>query len=419
MKRKWINIFIFCAISICCNAQVEGYKFYAALDSIKTSGFYNIILTPEINAHLKTDYSDVRIVNAAGKWVPHALHVPAYEITSHSANWDLKYSVLENNKVNSIFIINGKNTELNNVELSIRNSTAERYCSLSGSDDNLNWFVINDSILINPIPSDTKSINTFNIDFPLSNYNFYRLVIFNSNKDPYDVIGITSIAKIEDPGVFKSKVLVNPSTVISQKDSNKISYIKITQQHPYHFDGFNIKVSGVKYYSRNADIFIPTNTNHSFSNPGKLLQSFTISNNSNLNFHLPLTMINDTVFYLLVHNEDNLPLQINEVNTTLNEHFIKAYLETNDHYRLIMGNENATLPNYDITKLNLTLRDTAVFISQNNIVAFPQQEIKENKKATNNKWIIWTALIAGLFILLLLTKKMIKELDKKTTNDTI
>ncbi len=417
MKRKLFNIFIYCAISICSNAQIDGYKFYASIDSIATSGFYNILLSPEINAHLKTDYSDVRIVNGAGKWVPHALHVPAYEMTRYSANWDLKYSVLENNKVNSIFVINGKNAKLNNVKLSIRNSTAARYCSLSGSDDNVHWSAINDSILINPIPSDTKSVNTFNIDFPLSNYNFYRIIIFNSNKDPYDVNAITTSEMIEEPGVFKINILVNSPTVILQKDSNKISYIKIMQQHPYHFDGFNIKVSGVKYYSRNADIFIPTNANHSFSNPGKLLQSFTISNNSNLNFHLPLKIINDSIFYILVHNDDNLPLQINEVNTTLNEHILKTYLEAGNAYRLIMGNKKAVEPIYDFTKLNFSFRDTATFLSIKNISAFPQEEMKKNKN--NNKWILWTALIAGLIILLLLTKQMIKELNKKQVNDNL
>jgi hypothetical protein len=164
-------------------------------------------------------------------------------------------------------------------------------------------------------------------------------------------------------------------------------------------------------------VFSPTDAKHSFSNPGQLVETFTISNNSNLSFRLPI--INDSIFYILINNEDNLPLKVMEVTTSFNEHFIKAYLEKGDYYRLIMGNENATLPNYDITKLNLTLIDTAIFIRQNNVVAFPKQEIKENKKETNNKWIIWTALIAGLFILLLLTKKMIKEVDKKTTNDTL
>jgi hypothetical protein len=417
MKRKLINIFMFCAISICCNAQVEGYRFYAALDSIKTSGFYNIVLSPDINAHLKTDYSDVRIVNGAGKWIPHALHVPAYEITSHSANWDLKYSTLENNKINSIFVISGKDRELNNIELSIRNSSAERYCSLSGSDDNLNWFVINDSILVNPIPTETKSVNTFKINFPLNNYNFYRLIIVNGNKDPFDVNGITSNAIIKDPSIVQSKVIVNPASTIVQKDSGKISYIKVTQLHPFHFDGISLKISGVKYYVRKLEVFSSAEAKHSFSNPGRLIETFTISNNSNLSFRLPI--INDSVFYLLVHNEDNLPLKINEITTTINEHFIKAYLERGDNYRLVMGNENATLPNYDITKLNITINDTVIFIQPKNIIPFPQQEISKNKKTTNNKWIIWTALIAGLLILLLLTKKMIKEVDKKTTNDTI
>ncbi len=417
MKRKWINIFIFCTISFCCNAQIEGYKFYALLDSIKTSGFYNIILSPEINAHLKTDYSDVRIVNREGKWVPHALHVPNNEISKDAVNLELTYSLIENNNTNSIFIINEKYRALNNVELSIRNTAAERYCSLSGSDDNENWFVISDSILINPTPTETKSVNTFRLNFPLSNYKFYKLIIVNSNKNPFDINKITSSTIYNEPLFIQNKVIKNPNATIVQKDSGKISYIKVTQQHPYHFDGINLKISGVKYYVRKLDVFVPKDKQHSFSNPGQMVESFIFSNNSNLNFRLPI--INDSIFYIQVNNEDNLPLKVNEVATTMNEHFIKAYLEKNDNYRLVMGNQNAALPNYDITKLNIAISDTAIFLYPDNIVALPQQEITGNKKAINNKWIIWTALIAGLFILLLLTKKMIKEVNKKTTDDTL
>jgi hypothetical protein len=416
MKQRLINIFIGCLLSVCCKAQMEGYKFYAALDSVKTSGFYNISLSPEINAHLKIDYRDVRIVNGAGKWVPHAVHVPAFEINTDIVNADLKYSIKENNKTNTIIIINAANLSLNDIQLSIRNTIAERYCSLSGSEDNANWFVVNDSIFINPTPTETKNDNVFSLNFPLSNYKFYKLVIINSNKDPLSINGIASSILAYEPHITKREVIKNSIPTISQKDSGKISYIKIIQQHPYHFDGFNIKISGVKYYSRNADIFIPTNANHSFSNPGKLLQSYTISNNSNLSFRLPL--INDSLFYLLIHNEDNLPLRVNEVNTTLNEPILKTYLEVGDNYRLIMGNEKAVQPIYDITKLNISLRDTAPSLTIKNISAFPQQEIKVVKEG-NKKWMIWAALIAGLALLLLLTKKMIKEVDKKKPNDNI
>jgi hypothetical protein len=417
MKRKWINIFVCCILSTCCNAQIEGFKFYAALDTVKTSGFYNIALTPQINAHLKTDYNDVRIVNADGKWVPHALHVPALEITKHAASTDLKFSLAENNKTNSIFLFEGKKMQLKNIELKIRNTGAERYCSLSGSDDGKNWFVINDSIFINPIPAEEENRSIFKIYFPLSNYSFYKLIVFNSNKNPYDVNGITTSFNINDPTIYQTKISSNPATIISQKDSNKISYIKIIQQHPYHFDGFNIKVSAVKYFNRTMDLYVPNDAKHSFSNPGTLLQSYTISNNSNLSFRTPT--IKDSVFYLLIRNEDNLPLKVNEVSTTLNEPIIKAYLEAGNSYRLILENENATQPNYDITKLNLSIRDTAPFLKPKNIIAFPLQEKAEAKKEDNNKWMVWAALIAGLAILLLLTKKMLKEVDKKINNDTI
>ncbi len=416
MKRKLINIFIFCTISICCNAQVDGYKFYAALDSITASGFYNIVLTPNINAHLKTDYSDVRIVNAAGKWVPHAIHVPNKEINRDAFNLALSYKLIENNKTNSVIIINEKYRALNNIELSIRNTAAVRYCTLSGSDDSANWFVISDSVLINPITAESNNVNTFRFNFPLNNYQYYKLIIVNNNKDPLNIYKIASSVLYNESIYIQNKVIENPSTTIEQKDSGKISYIKVIQKNPYHFDEINISIGAVKYYVRNIEIFVPTSASHSFAHPGEMVTSYIFTNNSNLSFHVPL--INPIVFYLKINNEDNLPLKVNKVNTTINEHFINAYLEKNESYRLIIGNENASLPNYDIAKLNLTLKDTATFIMPKDIITFPQQALKQKKK-TNDKWIIWTALIAGLFILLLLTKKLLSELDKKNHHDNI
>lgn len=415
MKRKLINIFICCAISISSNAQIDGYKFYAPLDSIKKSGFYNIVLLPTINAHLKTDYSDVRIVNAEGKWVPHALHLPSNEISREVVNWDLKYSVIANNKLNTVLKVNAQNLQLNNIVFGIRNTAAERFCSLSGSDDESNWFVINDSILINPIPTETKTLNTFRINFPLSSYKYYKIVIINSNKDPIEVNGITSVAISDESFFTNNKVIKNPITSIVQKDSGKVTYLKVTQQQAYHFDRISLKISGIKYYVRSLDIFEPVDENNSFANPGRVVQSYIFSNTSNLSFRLPI--IKASVFYIHINNEDNLPLKVNEISTSLNERYIKTYLEKGNSYRLLMGNKIAVAPNYDIAKLNIGLKDSAAVLSVKDILAFPQEELKKNEN--NNKWILWTALIAGLIILLLLTKQMIKELNKKQANDNL
>ena len=211
--------------------------------------------------------------------------------------------------------------------------------------------------MVNPIPQPESTVNSFQINFPSNNYNFFKVVIDNRNKDPFDIKDAMTATSTSSMMInARPKLLSNPQTTIDQKDSANVSYIKITQQEPYHFDEINMKITGVKYFSRKVDFYIPSTGNYSFSNPGHLLQSFTISNNSTLEFRIPAT--NAPVFYLLINNEDNLPLKITEVNTVADYRYITAYLEKGNNYKLIMGNENATKPNYDLTNINTKLSDS-------------------------------------------------------------
>jgi hypothetical protein len=416
MKKRWSSILLFCLINICCAAQTAGYKFYSVLDSIKTSGFYNIEITPALSARLKTDYSDLRIVNDSGKWVPHVLHFPEREISNNVVAMDLRFTKTENTNVNTTLIIENRKEIISNLGLIIKNTAAERFCSLSGSDDQKNWFVINDSILVNPVPDERTTTNTFRINFPSSSYKFFKIIIYNSNKNPFDIKGVvqfTTAAAIVHP---QYKLIENPEALILQKDSGKISYIKITQQQPFHFDNISVKISGSKYFYRNVDLYIPNSGNHSFSNPGQLLQSFTISNNSTLQFKIPQS--NAAIFYLLIHNEDNLPLTVNAIKTSNSYSFVTSYLEKGNRYKLILDNASAISPNYDLTRLSPKISDSIPFLTAGKILAVEENNIIA-APAKNNKWILWAAITAALFILLLFTKKMIAEVNKRKQDDSI
>ncbi len=416
MKKRWSSIFLFCLINICCAAQTAGYKFYSLLDSVKTSGFYNIEITPTLSAHLKTDYSDLRIVNDSGKWVPHVMHFPEREINYDVLTMDLKFTKIENTNVSTTLIIeNGKNI-ISNLGLIIKNTAAERFCSLSGSDDKKNWFVINDSILVNPVPDERTTTNDFRINFPSSSYQFFKIIIYNRNKNPFDIKGVvqfTTAAAIDHP---QYKLIENPDASILQKDSGKISYIKITQQQPFHFDNISIKLNGSKYFYRNIDLYIPYSSNHSFSNPGQLLQSFAISNNSTLQFKIPQS--NAAIFYLLIDNEDNLPLTVNTIKTSNSYGFVTSYLEKGNRYKLILDNASAIIPNYDLTRLSPKISDSIPFLTAGKITAVEENNIIL-APAKNNKWILWAAITAALLILLLFTKKMITEVNKRKQDDSV
>lgn len=412
MKKKWINLLLYSSITVCCTAQTGGYKFFSKLDSVKTPGFYNIELTPELTARLKTDYSDLRIVNDAGKWIPHVLHAPAYERTDMGLIMNLRFSITENSGINTVLVIESGEKISNNIGLIITNTAAERFCTLSGTNDKKNWFVINDSILLSPVPAENETENISRINFPPNSYRFYKVIIHNKNKDPFNIKGVVEYASAAKITNTPDKLIQNPVAAIQQKDSGKISYIKISQQLPYQFDHISLQLAGVKYYSRQVDIYIPYAENHSISRPGQLLQSFTISNNSTLQFKVPLSKA--AVYYLLINNEDNLPLTVKEIKTAISQHYITAYLENGSNYKLIMDNESASLPDYDLQKLNSKIPDSIPFLYFDKIMAAAENKLQETA-TKNNNWILWVSITAALLILLFFTYKMLKEVDKRKT----
>ncbi|MEP7238618.1 MAG: hypothetical protein ABI685_12155 [Ferruginibacter sp.] len=408
MKKKWINLLLSGLITTSCAAQTDGYKFYSKLESVKTSGFYNIEITPELSAYLKTDYSDIRIVNDSGKWVPHILRIPRRDYSATPIMMDLKFSISENSAANTELLIEKGGNIMSNLGLVISNTEAERFCTLSGSNDKKKWFVINDSILLYPVPKDNAAENFITIRFPASNYFFYKIVIHNKNKDPFNIKNIVENRFFPPP---LSKIVDNPPTRLLQKDSGKISYIKVTQEQSYQFASVSLQLSGVKYYNRQVDIYIPFDHTHSFSNPGQLVHSFDVSNNSTLQSILPRTKA--PVFYLLIRNNDNLPLKVTQVITSDVNHYITAYLEKGNNYRLIIDNNTASLPDYDLSILSTKI-DSIPFLNFGKIVAFDESE-NVSVKANNNKWILWLAIGAALLILLFFTYKMMKEVDKRKT----
>jgi hypothetical protein len=415
MRKKWISILLFLSITTFCIAQTEGYKFYAAIDSVKTSGFYYIKISPELSAHLKMDYTDLRIINDSGKWIPHVLRFPDDWMTHESITQELKFTITANTKLNSILVIDAGNDTLSNMVLVIKNTAVARSSTLSGSDDQKTWFVIKDDIQLNPETSEANTTINFRIDFPRSSYHYYKLTIYNIKKDPLNIIGIERYTA-EVTKSINNKTL-NPPPVIEQKDSGKISFIKVIQQQPYHFDNISLKLSGVKNFFRNVELYIPSGSIPSSSNPGRILQSFNISNNSTLQFNIPPN--NALVFYLLIYNEDNLPLKVDEVNTLIRNYYITSYLEQGVNYKLIIGNIEATEPRYDIVgALTLKTYDSLPFLSFGKIIPFEEKSIAI-VSSKNNQWILWTAIAAVLFILLLVTRKMVKEVDKRKEHDSL
>jgi len=410
MKRKWINVFLFCLLTVCSKAQTEGYHYYANVDSVKNSGFYQIDLGPTLNAHIKTDFSDIRIVNDAGKWIPHVLDgsIGPFGYIVTPVNSYVEFETTISSPATTEMILKGNDAFIAAFDINVKNTSATRVAKLSGSDNKQNWFVIVDSLLMVPTVAEKNGEKRFHIDFPACNYKYYKLVIDNKANDPVNFMGITTPIYVKGvEGVFLAE---NPKSALFQKDSGKISYIRLSQEANYHVDQLGIRVSGAKYYYRKLEVYLPADSNHSFSNPGTLLQSFYFSNNSSLDFVLP--RVNPKVFYLLIYNQDNPPLKVEAISTKSNTRSATAYLEKGIGYKLIIDNPSAYMPDYDLTKLNNIIPDSVQLLNTGNIIPFERKEIVLSPEK-NNKWLLWVAIAIAIIILLFFTQKMLKEVDKR------
>ncbi|RYD90379.1 MAG: hypothetical protein EOP54_24055, partial [Sphingobacteriales bacterium] len=332
MKKRGINIlfaFLFC---IPAYAQVTGYGFYSEIGAPVKPGFYSIRLTPALTPFIKTDYSDVRIVDTAGKWIPHIINSNSHQQVTGESLYKMEFEAVEDAAKNTVLMITASDSTASCIGLDIANTLARRFCSVAGSNDQQQWFSISDSIMLSPADRVGDDPEPFKIYFPVSRYKYYRITIYNSGKDPFQVTAVYSI--MLNTQTLNAAFINNPPPSISQKDSGNVTIVKITQSQAYHFDQLEIKISGATYFNRKAMLYGEEENGN--SSRVTMKEPMIISNNSRLKW--PVTLNKSQHLYLHIYNEDNPPLTVTSATTALQEKFIMAFLDTGNSYRLIMNN---------------------------------------------------------------------------------
>jgi hypothetical protein len=414
MKKKSINclLLFLCAAALQSFAQTAGFKFKAGIEAVRETGFYNIILSPQLNARLKPDYSDLRIVNSSGKWIPHLLRLPSGEQTNHPVLWDLVLVKNENSPAQSEWIVRTDKWEITNLAFTLRNTEVQRFGNLTGSDDSSHWFIINDSILISPRKSEDNSRSEFKTHFPANSYRYYRLQVANKGKAPYSILRVASNSystATADSNRSLLQFMQNPAASLTQKDSGKLSYFKIVQQAPFHTSQLEFKITGAAFFNRSVDLLVPQAGKDEPGRPGRFLQNFTLSNNSSLAYKVPL--FNDSLFYLIIHNEDNLPLKVEQVKTFCETYVATAYLEKGKSYDVIMGNEKATFPHYDLQRADIGLEKSLPVTATGAVTIIPQNKTESGTRTTN-RLLVWPAILAAAVALAFFTFKLVKDINR-------
>jgi hypothetical protein len=403
---KKLNLLI-CGFLLAIFANAQQFHYRSNLDTVNASGFYAISITPEVSSRLKTDFSDFRVVDTKGRWVPHIIRfADAGNKSPNTVN--LRMSINEEqDSITVVLIENPEKYLLSEFILRLKNAAADRIASLSGSDDNKTWYAISDRLMVTSGGSYNRDENSQSIPVPPTKYSYYKLTIRNLHRDPLNILGISSTISVVHNGEFQ--VIQNPIPVFSQVDSGKLTMIKVTYDIPYQIDQLKPVVIRPILYARPAKVYLEMKPGliNMWESPS--LSEFMLTSNNLGNYAIPL--VKAKTFYILISNEDNPPLEINAVNTFQRSMEAITYLENGKSYHLLLENPQAEQPRYDLAQFDKSIPERPRVLRIGELMAVSVPAIATSRKVGD--WWIWTTIGGVILVLAYLTWGLARDMNKK------
>jgi len=387
----------------CTTLYAQSFKNRAALDPVTKTGFYSIPVTPELSSYVKTDFSDLRIMDDSGRQVPYIIesfNIPlsTQDIIFHQLNI---ISKRQDDSGKTILIIdNSENEKINSVTLLIANVSVIRSADMSGSNDNQNWFSILENIALEKKNIQDTDEYAETINFPLVSYHYIKLVIDNKKYDPLNIIAAGNYKEVRLKENM-SYVQNSPCSFTQQDNTDGYSYINIHSLREDQVSRIVLYVSGPKFFKRDIEVAIPYS----------LVTKFTLSSDTVFNLNIPVIKARD--WLIKIYNGDNPALKIKSITTFQQFKTIVPWLDSARTYHLEMNDLNAKAPEYDLQAFKDSLPRDIPRISFSNIEAMPATNaVTASTSFFKRSW-LWAVIIVILVGLLFFTWKLTREVGKK------
>lgn len=405
MKKNQFRRLLFL---ICCLWQVvvraQSHALYTAdLDTIARPSFYKINLLPAVVANCRQNLSDIRIVeNETGREVPYILKNDAATFSESSfVNFPILSVKKEADKQTHIILKANHTQPIDNLLLFIKNTDAVRSVTLSGSDNNRDWFVIKENIYLDEYFNRTNDQFIQTLSFVPSKYAFYKLIILGENILPVNVV---------KAGMYSNKITfgkylpVPVKSIIQNDSSNKKSYIRLLLDAPYLVHKLSIEAEGPKYFNRSLEISTAT------TEKGQYFVMFALSSNGNSSF--PLNGLKSSEFLLTIQNDDNPALKITGATCWQLNQYLFTYLDSNKQYHLSFGDSTATVPVYDLAFFKDSIPAILPQLNYGGIKATNSSQALLKPGSFSKVW-MWLAIVVAGLALLIFTIQLTRQINRK------
>ena len=346
ISKKYILLAAFIAIVIKADFSLADWEFKKRIAADNIEGVARFKADAEVYNNAKSDLSDIRVVSAEGEEIPYKLKV--METERETICFEPKLFNLSNmpDRYTEFYLDMGEEIQMSNkIHIITPHKNFRRKVEVWGSDDGKQWLKIRDDANIFSFYTEDHRTTLTEVKFPDTKKRYLKIVIWNKNETPL---------KIERCWVYHEKVSEAPLDDIPAKMSRSENYEKKRTEiildvvHKHIPKKEIILKFASPGYHRSVRVFGSDN-----AKDWQYLNSTVIYmyNKKNKNNIISLSVSRERYLKLLVYNQDDPPLNIDDISIKGHQQFIYFPVKKDKIYYLFYGNSDARKPVYEFERL--------------------------------------------------------------------
>lgn len=409
VNLKYLGVFIGGLLLLTAGRNVKQFKGNTSLPTPQESAFHRIPVVPELVPHIKNNYADLRIIDSNFNEVPYMI---SREVATTPGQRFRSLPILINAQTDNqtstrIIVHNEGRKAVDKLVFKLSNAVAQKTMSLEGSNDEKHWYVIKERFLLHSVYDHENTITMETLEFPLSDYEYLKFDIDDSSSAPLRILE----AGYYDNTVSRGQYQAVP-TIWFQKDStDQTTVVRVCFDGEQVIDRLKLELDGPAYFHRNVTMSImrEERIKKRVNRYLDVQHSFQLSSIHENDFILP--RIGADTLYLTINNGDNPPLEVKSVKALQLMSYLNAHLEKGGQYHLYFGDDEARPPDYDLAHFADQIPANAPLLTPGPLELRPGPADLE-REVTDEIW-VWIILVAVAGLLLLMSVKMVKEMNPK------
>ncbi len=404
-----VNKFIVILLAV--NGLFAQNNTTAKIESVTQSGLHKMVLPAEIRSFSKEELGDFRILDSKGTEIPYYILQQNTEAKSQSFSECKILSKTTIPKSKTTIIFENPNAVIDEIVLSITNSDVAKSYSISGSNDQKEWFGLVNNSLLTEIENSKATSVLKTLNFPLTAYRYIKLDLNDKKTLPINVLKISYVpTKTHNAIVEESRPKEIKFQQIPDEKKTRI-YINFGRLQIVNQVGFTITEPNL--YQRNAIIFIieKKQMNKKSALFPETVFAFELSSNQKNIFRIPQLFKKEC--FIEIENQDNPPLTLSKIQFFQNQVTVIADLKANEKYTITTGNSKLDSPEYDLENFKNSIGDNLPKAKIYEIKHHDSQKTHlKNESIWQQPWFMWLCIGFGGIIFAFFTRSLIKDMKK-------